>query len=192
MSPRKKNPLGSQEAALGARLRSLRIRCRLSLRGLADAAGVSPSYIAGVEAARISPTIATLRKLLGGLGCDLAAFLADETTPETGRVFRRERMRIVCDGRRTYTFVLPQRADVKVGMIDEELFPGEVMQKETLKSDIAGYVVRGEIVLDIEGEKSCRLRAGDAFYCEAGKPLCGRCSGDHPARVIAVVVPPRF
>lgn len=170
-----------------ARLRSLRQRCHLSMRGLAEKAGVSVGYVSGVESGAISPTIATLRKLLLAMGTDIGTFFQEKAEAEPGPVFRREEMVFVNDGGRNYTLVLPQREDVESIILDEEFMPDEKSPvMETLPGDLAGYVIKGEVLLEVEGEEPQVLRTGDAYYVKAGRQVRGHAWGDEPARLITV------
>jgi transcriptional regulator with XRE-family HTH domain len=174
------------------RLRHLRQRCQLSMRGLAGKAGVTAGYISGVESGRISPTIATLRKMLNAMGADIGDFFSEQTATTSGQVFRRETMRAVRDRKRFYTMILPSRPDIRLLMLDEEFKPGERPAYEALAGDLAGYVIQGELALEIEGEKITRLRAGDAFYVPAHVRVRGRASrsGSGPARLVTVQLLP--
>lgn len=62
---------------VAARIRSLRESRGLSLRGLADAAGISPATLSQIEQGQTSPSVATLEKLAHGLRVPIAAFFAD-------------------------------------------------------------------------------------------------------------------
>lgn len=179
--------MGAGDLHVEARLRSLRQRCRLSMRGLAEKAGVSVGYVSGVESGAISPTIATLRKLLLAMGTDIGTFFQERAEAEAGPVFRREEMVFVNDGGRNYTLVLPQRKGVEVIILDEEFMPDEKSPvMETLPGDLAGYVIKGELLLEVEGEEPQMLRTGDAYYVKAGRQVRGHARGGEPARLITV------
>lgn len=62
---------------VAARIRNLRETKGLSLRALADAAGVSPATLSQIEQNQTSPSVATLEKLAHGLRVPIAAFFAD-------------------------------------------------------------------------------------------------------------------
>jgi transcriptional regulator with XRE-family HTH domain len=174
-------------------LRALRQERGLSMRGLAAQAGVAGSYVSSVESGRISPTIATLRKLLLVLGEDLASFFAADAPPPEEHVFRREAMKHVADATRRYILVLPRRPDIRCELLDEEFRPSRQEPPfETIGSDIAGYVLEGEVWLEVEGHEAQTLRAGDAFYVPADRPVRGRCVGRQAARLLAVATPPRY
>lgn len=180
-------------ADIGSQLKRLRQDRRLSMRQLSKSAGVTVSYISELESGRVSPTIATLRKVLVALGTDLGSFFADNGTRTEDYVIRREAMRSVTDATRRYVFLLPRRPDVQVEFVEECFEPGESPEFEVISSDLAGYVIEGDLVLELEGEEQQLLRAGDAFYVPAGRPVRG--SSAHktrPVKLITVYVPPRY
>jgi quercetin dioxygenase-like cupin family protein len=175
-------------AETGRKLRALRLRAHLSMRELADRAGVAVSYVSNVEAGLVSATLATLRKLLMALGTDLGPFFTTDPSVPSGCVFRRHQMHTTSDTGRSYTFILPVRADIRVNMMDEEMFAGEQPEFETLDSDLAGYVLSGELILEFEGEQQQTLQAGDAFYAPANQPVRGRCGSGKSVRLVTVAL----
>lgn len=178
----------SINAETGRKLRALRLRAHLSMRELARQAGVAVSYVSNLEAGRVGATLATLRKLLVALGSDLGPFFSTEQSAAAGLVFRRQQMQASSDAGRSYTFVLPSRADIRLIMLDEELFAGERPEFETLDGDLAGYVLSGELRLELRGEKPQILQAGDAFYVPAGTPARGRCGSAKSVRLVTVAM----
>jgi transcriptional regulator with XRE-family HTH domain len=156
------------------------------MRALARAAGVAVSYVSALEAGRAEPTLATLRKLLTALGTDIGPFFADDHPAPAGCVFRRHQMRSAGDAGRRYTFVLPARDDVRLVMLDEELFAGEKPAYEALAGDLAGYVLSGELRLDVKGEPLQILQPGDAFHVPAGRPVRGGCHRGLSVRLVTV------
>src|SRR5215475_13066813 len=74
---------------VGQRLRAIRLLRRLTLREVADAAGVSESFVSQLERGRSSASVATLQRLVGALGIEISD-LFDETPPSAPRVLRRE------------------------------------------------------------------------------------------------------
>ncbi|MHB9037684.1 MAG: helix-turn-helix domain-containing protein [Armatimonadota bacterium] len=178
---------------VGGRLRELRLRYKLSMRKLAKLAGVTVSYVSDVEAGRISPTLTTLRKLLIALDTDLGEFLADNGGKHQGYVFRGDRMRSVTDQDHTNLFILPRRLDIHLEVLHETIMPSDQMPEfETLSSDEAGYVIEGQLCIEIEGDEPQILGPGDGFYVPAGRPLRGYCATEEPVRFIGIYHPPRY
>lgn len=163
------------------------------MRQLAAQAGVAASYVSSVEAGRISPTIGTLRKLLLVLGEDVASFFGAGAPAAGNHVFRGEEMREVADTTRRYVLLLPRRPGIRCEMLHEEFYPSDDTPPfEDIAADLAGYVLDGEVLLELEGKEARTLRAGDAFYVPAGQPARGRCASDKPASLVTVIVPPRY
>jgi transcriptional regulator with XRE-family HTH domain len=179
----------------GRRLQLLRKRSSLSIRELAARSGVTASMISYVERGKHSISLTTLQKLLSALGTDLTSFFAAQGGGGKGPVLPREQMQVVSDRERTYTILLPKRAGVRLEMFDEELRPGKTRAKpefETLNCDVAGYVLLGGLVLEVEGEPPQTLRPGDAFYVPKGTAHRGYAADGQPVRLISVCYPPRY
>src|SRR3954454_22916007 len=73
-------------ASMGDRLRRARQARGLSLRGLAEVLGVSPSLISQVETGRAKPSVNTLYALASELGISLDVLLFMDTTPPSSHV----------------------------------------------------------------------------------------------------------
>ena len=73
---------------IGPRLRELREQHRLTMRGLAELAGVSASLISDVERGRVEPSISALKRLAGALDTTLIYFFSEDG-PSEDRVVRK-------------------------------------------------------------------------------------------------------
>ncbi len=175
------------------RIQMLRKRCGLSIRQLAAQAHVTPGIISCIERGKNSPSIATLQKILSALGTDLASFFSAEKEPQQGPVFLREHMQVVGDGDRTYTIVFGKQPGVGIEMFDETILPAKRRPPfETLKCDVAGYIISGSLVLETKGEPKCVLRPGDAFYIRKGEEHRGFADQDGPVRLMSMYHPARY
>lgn len=179
---------------LGQKINALRLRSNISMRQLARDAGVAVSYLSGVEKNTVSPTLAMLRKILLALGTDLASFFSEADPVSSGNIFRKGQMRSASDAKRLYTFLLPRRPDIKLGLQEEIYLPGETEELifETIQSDFCGYVLQGRLEVEIGDAPPTVLQPGDAFFVPSGMRSRGRCAGDEPARVITAMTPPRY
>jgi transcriptional regulator with XRE-family HTH domain len=181
------------ETEIPKRIQALRKRCGLSIRQLAKVAGVTPAIISCIERGKNSPSITTLQKILSALGTDLAAFFARDNVLQEGPVFLREYMRAISDGDRTYTIVFGKQPDVGVEIFDETIRKSEQRPPfETLKCDVAGYVLAGSLVLEIKKKPKQTLRPGDAFYIQKGQEHRGFPDCDEPVRLVTVYHPVRY
>ena len=60
------------------------------------------------------------------------------------------------------------RQVVQIEVGDFHFLPGQIAPIHTHAAPAVGYVAKGEIIYQVEGEKQQILRAGDAFYEPAG------------------------
>lgn len=181
------------ESELAKRIQMLRKRCGLSIRQLAGLSGVTAGMISFIERGKNSPSITTLQKILSALGTDLAAFFAEDRKRQEGPAFLREHMRAISDGDRTYTIVFSKQPGVGVEMFDETIRLSKRRPPfETLKCDVAGYVLSGNLVVEVKKDGKWVLRPGDAFYIPKGKEHRGFAVDDEPVRLVTVYHPARY
>jgi transcriptional regulator with XRE-family HTH domain len=181
-----------QKDDLGHRVQLLRQRCGLSIRQLASRAQVTAGIISCIERGKTSPSITTLQKILDAMGTDLATFFSGDAEEEPGPVFLRQRMRTISDSERSYTILLPKRAGICMEMLDEQITPGdEPPPFETLKCDVAGYILSGVLALEFEGQEPQMVRPGDAFYIPRGSAHRGLAVGE-PVRLVTVYYPASY
>jgi len=183
----------TQQKDLGIRIQLLRKRCGLSIRQLAANAGVTAGMVSCIERGTSSPSIGLLRKVLEALGTDLGTFFGEGDGRQDGTGFLREGMKSVMDSERRYTLIFPRRQDVAVQMHDERYTAKTPKPPfEKLPCAVAGYVLEGKFVLEIEGEDQKTLRTGDAFYVPAGVAHRGYAEKGEDARLITVYTPVQY
>ncbi len=172
-------------SGIGKKIRNLRQRSNISLRQLARTAGVAVSYVSSIEHDMVSPTLATLRKLLLALNTNMSDFFSDKAENDGKYIFRKGSMRMASDEGREYTFVLPRREGIGIEIQDESFcWRRTPPEFERLEGDFAGYVLDGEIILEIGDEPPESLLCGDAFHVPAGTPVRGYCEKGKTARMI--------
>ena len=89
--------VGDGRVDLGERLKAIRLLRRRTLKDVADAAGVSESFVSQVERGRSSASVATLQRLAAALGIEISDLFATEGLPRP-RVLRREARQLLVDG----------------------------------------------------------------------------------------------
>lgn len=77
-------------------------------------------------------------------------------------------------------------------MLAEKHQPGEAPEFEKLPVDMAGYVIQGGVMLEVEGEDSQVLYTGDAFYLPAARSARGRCATENPVQLLTVFTQPGY
>ena len=71
---------------IGHRLKAVRTKAALSQRELAKRSGVTNGFISQIEKNQVSPSVASLRKVLEGIPMSLASFFTDETEMDSEAV----------------------------------------------------------------------------------------------------------
>ena len=69
-----------------------------------------------------------------------------------------------------------------------EFVPGGVAGKHTHPGEELGYVIDGTLQLDVAGQPSRTLKAGDVFFIPAGVVHDGENVGSGPAKVLATYI----
>ncbi|WP_204114893.1 cupin domain-containing protein [Shimia biformata] len=183
------------EFDVGARLRDLRIKAGLSQRGLAEAARVPHGQISMIETNRSSPSVASLRRILGGLGTSMSAFFEPDTPTPTRTFFAEDELtdltsRLSYGGR----MVLKQVGDAEahgLQILKEYYAPGADTGVTMLEHDAheGGVVISGEIEVTV-GDSVRVLSAGEAYLFDSRAPHRFRNISDKPAEVISACTPP--
>ena len=184
------------ETDIGPRLRSVRAAKGLSLRAVADRSGVTAAALSLIENGKNSPSVSTLKKVLGALGLTLAGFFAAERPAEvgTGVVTRRQRLVNVATGDGLKYLALPGPHAHRAIQIMHEIYASGAdtgPEPYSHAGEEAGFCISGTIEVTVDG-RSQVLRPGDAFYFSSTLPHRWRNVGASTARMISACSPPTF
>jgi quercetin dioxygenase-like cupin family protein len=69
-----------------------------------------------------------------------------------------------------------------------ELDAGAVLPRHTHPGEEIGYVLEGEVVLEIEGKPAATFKAGDSYFIPAGKVHGARNAGKGRTAVLATYI----
>ena len=177
---------------VGDRLREARERQGLSQRALARRAGVTNATISMIERGQISPSVASLRKLLEALGLSLGAFFADE--PNGADIFfARHDLLELGRGGLSLRQVGHDLRGRTLQMLHETYGGGADTGESMLthEGEEAGIVIRGEIEVTV-GDARRVLGPGDAYYFESRTPHRFRNLSAEPCEIISACTPPTF
>jgi transcriptional regulator with XRE-family HTH domain len=180
------------DGAVGPRLRQLREQKGLSARQVAQLAGLTPAYLSRLENGRLSPTVATLAKVVEAMGETMATLFAEPPGPQHPVVRRAER------------HLMRSR-----GVLDSQVTPGWAKGLEVLESLVdpgqassdglhthAGdeecvLVLEGELELFL-GEDRHHLRLGDSATFSSRTPHRWRNPSSEPARLLWIFTPASY
>ncbi len=182
----------SEDGQVGPRLRHLREQKGLTARQIAERAGVTAAYVSRLENGRVSPTVATLGRLVSAMGETMATLFAEAADSE-GSVIRhdqRHRMR-------------------SCGVLDSQVTPAWATRLEILESLVEPghgssdrlhtHAGDEEVVLVLEGELDLwlgserhRLGVGDSatFHCRTPHRWRNPCST--PSRMLWIISPANY
>ncbi|HKH99144.1 MAG TPA: cupin domain-containing protein [Candidatus Sulfotelmatobacter sp.] len=175
--------------AVGAHLRQLRARRRLSLAEVAQAVGISVGFLSALERSQMSGSVGTLRKLARFYKTNILDFFdahgtgSRQVRPAERKVLEAGegvRMELLAWGN---TVMEPHlfRVAPEAGSGDPYAHDGEEFI----------YVLRGDLEITLDGEQY-RLKPGDSFYFESATPHRWRNPGRKETWVLWVNTPPTF
>src|ERR1700721_2581754 len=149
--------------AIGAHLRQLRARRKLSLAHVAQAVGISVGFLSALERSQMSGSVGTLRKLARFYKTNILEFYdaSRQVRPAERKVLEAgagDRMELLAWGN---TVMEPHlfRVAPDAGSGDPYTHEGEEFI----------YVLRGDLEINLNGE-AYRLKTGDSFYFESATP----------------------
>jgi transcriptional regulator with XRE-family HTH domain len=178
---------------LARQIRHLRRDKRLTLRALADRAGVTESFLSQVERGITSPSISTLRRIAAGLDQSIGSLFADESEP--GRVTRVTDRRIIeYPGLGSRDEFLTRSQDGRLQVIESVIEPGGGTGDEpyTHESDEECVVVlEGSLDIWIDGVLY-HLDAGDSITHSSRLPHRNQNTGPRRTRVLFILTPPSY
>jgi len=180
----------------GEKIRAVRERRGMTLKGLAEKAGVSESLVSQIERNRVSPALDTLLSIIESLDIDLEHFFAD---------YRREReVRIVRSDART-SFSRPGVVYQRLAAMDSgksgkdgieayeiELLPGAKTGSTEYghEGSELGLIVEGSAELTV-GAAVYRLEPGDSVSFASDFPHVVHNDGKRKLKMFWVVTPPK-
>lgn len=180
------------EEHIGARLRAIRQTKALSGREVAERAGVTAAYLSRLENGKISPTVASLTRVMQALGESVAALFDDTTNVDTPIVRRADRHLVRSHGVEDYR-VTPRWAD-RLEILETVVAPGNGSGNEP-------YAHPGdqECVIVLDGtlriwlaERDYTLELGDSITFACRTPHRWFNPSDTPARAFWVITPATY
>jgi len=189
------------EFDVGARLREVRTQKDFSQRKLAERAGVPHGQISMIEKNRSSPSVATLRKILGGIPMSMVEFFEPEQNLSERVFFTPNDLldltsRISTDptSKSDDTISLKQVGDARANnlqILHEHYEIGADTGPDMLEhvGNEGGIVISGEIEITVNDQVHV-LKAGDSFLFDSRAPHRFRNISDRPAEIISACTPP--
>lgn len=164
----------------------------MSARQVAELAGVTPAYLSRLENGRVSPTVATLARLVAAMGETMATLFSEPSGPREPVLRHADR------------HLMRSR-----GVLDSQVTPGWAKRLEILESlvdpgqgssnRLHTHAGDEECVLVLEGEldlflssQSHHLELGDSATFDSRTPHRWRNPSSKPARVLWIITPANY
>jgi transcriptional regulator with XRE-family HTH domain len=178
---------------VGERLRAIRLLRRLTLREVADAAGVSESFVSQLERGRSSASVATLQRLAAAVGIEISDLFADES--QSGpRVLRRRQRQLLEWGHLGRKTLLTPKPFHSLEVVAAAFDPGGSTGDEPYThgdSEELLLVLAGSVYVQL-GSELLDLSKGDSVNYRSSTPHRVSNPGDASAEVLFVISPPSY
>ncbi len=185
--------MAASELQLGPRIRSLRQARQVTLRELAERAGVTESFLSQVEREVTSPSIASVQRIARALDLGIAELFVDEAP--IGTVVRHaDRRRIAYPGLHAIDEFLTIGKSGRLQVILTTLEPGGGTGDEAYAHESDEEVVivlEGRLELWV-GDEVHLLEQGDAITYSSRQLHRNRNPGPERAIVLFCATPPSF
>lgn len=183
---------GDVHPALGTGLRRLRTARRLSLSEVAEATGLSPSFLSLLENGKSDITIGRLTRLVNFFGVSITDLLPSEEPADPHVVGLAERRRLHSPSEGTDIFLLVHDTERAMMPMYLEIQPGgHLAEFAQHRGEEWVFVIEGELTLELDGTEARRLEAGDsAYYSAETQHMFRNRSTSQPVRLVCVNTPP--
>jgi transcriptional regulator with XRE-family HTH domain len=177
---------------LGEKIRSLRLKQKISIEQLSGMTGLSKGLISQIERDITGPSVASLWKVSKALNVTMNYFF--DEYDDFNQVVRKEGRKKLMMGRadRIYELLSP---DLKkqIEMLWIEIEPNECNSDELIshEGEECGVVIKGTLRV-LSGEKFYDLNEGDSIYLDSTIPHKYLNMGDEQSVSIWAMVPPSF
>ncbi len=176
---------------VSARLKAVRQMHGLSQRELAKRAGVTNGMISLIEQGRVSPSVASLKKVLGGLPMGLAEFFTMDPAGTVRVFYTKSELVELGEGDVSLRLVAAHRPGRRMALLRETYEPGADTGSDMLRhaGEEGGIVVSGRVEVTI-GAQTQVLGPGDAYYFTSAVPHRFRNRGRERCEIISASSPP--
>lgn len=175
---------------LGAKIKALRLKNRLTQGELADRCELTKGYISQLENELTSPSIATLKDILQTLGSSLNEFFSDDDEEKV--VFGKDDYFVKQADDFLVTWLVPTAQKNAMEAILMEIEPNKSSENDLPHDgEEFGYVLEGKIKINL-GKKKFVATKGETFYFRADKTHSIQNLTDKKAVVLWLSCPPNF
>lgn len=189
MKNRNMDDHGDEPYKIGATLRQLRRRQHMSLKELADKAGLSVGTISQVERDIANPSMRVLTAMRRALNIPMQTMFSDEAPDGRDPPFvRRAEKRPQIDLGSLQKELLTSGGNHNLQMFILTIAPGGTSGNTALAypAEKGGLVLDGELILVVAGREAL-LTTGDSFVFDSSLEHAFRNESDEPVRLLWVI-----
>ena len=166
---------------------------RLTLRDVAQAAGVSESFVSRLERGRSNASVATLQRLANAVGIEISDLFAGESR-HGPRVLRRQERQLLEWGHLGRKALLTPKPFHSLEVVVARFEPGGSTGDEPYThgdSEELLVVVEGSVHVQL-GTEIHDVSAGDSLHYQSSTPHRVSNPSDETAEVLFVISPPSY
>lgn len=177
---------------MGERLAATRRRLGLSQRRAAELSGLTHGAICMIEQNKVSPSVASLQKLLSVYELPLSRFFAEEEGRSPSVVIKPDQLIELGSQGVSMRLVHNGNNRRQLGFMLETYAPGTGTggQVKHLGEEV-GTVLEGSVVLTLGGQ-SYSLSAGDSYVIDTGEPHSFSNPSGETCRIVSAHTPASF
>ena len=178
---------------VGERLRAIRRLRGRTLREVADAAGLSESFVSQVERGRTNVTVSTLQRIASALGVEVSDVFSYSAVARPRILRRHDRSTVGFGDLARKTLVTPKPFH-SLEIVHAEFEAGGSTGEQPYvhgDSEEVFFVVRGEVELQL-GDDVYALAEGDAAHYRSSTLHRVRNRGTETAEVLFMISPPSY
>ena len=189
------NPLADKEMdkSMGERLAQIRRGLGLSQRRAAELSGLTHGAICMIEQNKVSPSVASLQKLLSVYELPLSRFFAEEEVASTPSVVIKAEQLIEL-GSQGVSMKLVHNGNNRrqLGFMLETYAPGtDTGGGVKHQGEEVGTVLEGSVLLTLAGQ-TYELCAGDSYVIDTGEPHSFSNPSGQVCRIVSAHTPASF
>jgi transcriptional regulator with XRE-family HTH domain len=181
----------NSHALIGGRIREDRKRKGLTLLNVAEAVGLSPSYLSQIENGKVNINISNLEAIGKALGTPIADYILDTTTPAISVVRMKERHWYDRGDRIRESLLLKSPGSLEVAVIHLEVGANSGHSSSHPGEEFS-YVSRGSVRITINDTQTFDLSEGDVIYYRSDQSHGWENIGDMTAHVLIVNTPASY
>ncbi len=182
------------EKEIGAKLKELRRKKKLTLKQLAAKAHCTDAALSKIERGEVTPTISLLKNAVNVLGVTLSEFLSNgEAYQENIVMHRDQRLRIDFHDEKIISYQLVRNLKNKQLQPLYEIIKsgGGSGGVYTHEGEEFGVVLEGELDITVDNV-TYHLKEGDSFWYRSIRPHGFKNNSENDTKVIWVITPPTF